>query len=95
MFVLMLCSSEGVYFRANCGTDADHLDHAVTLVGYGTTAQGVDYWLLRNSWSVLWGESGYFKVCLQLGQSQRGVTETPTSQFLHAPAHDAPYEQAC
>ncbi|GFH23535.1 Pept_C1 domain-containing protein, partial [Haematococcus lacustris] len=40
----------------------DHLDHAVTLVGYGTTEAGTDYWLLRNSWSLLWGDNGYFKM---------------------------------
>ncbi|KAL6763487.1 hypothetical protein V8C86DRAFT_2496198 [Haematococcus lacustris] len=54
--------SEGVYYRADCGHDADHLDHAVTLVGYGTTEAGTDYWLLRNSWSLLWGDNGYFKM---------------------------------
>ncbi|KAF5842784.1 hypothetical protein DUNSADRAFT_5156 [Dunaliella salina] len=60
--ITMKYYSEGVYYRENCGNTADDLDHAVTLVGYGTTPDGVNYWLLRNSWSVMWGESGYFKV---------------------------------
>lgn len=32
--------SEGVYHRDDCATDRDHLNHAVTLVGYGTTDSG-------------------------------------------------------
>jgi hypothetical protein len=30
----------GVYHRDNCGQTEDDLNHAVTLVGYGTTAEG-------------------------------------------------------
>ncbi|EER00417.1 cathepsin L, putative [Perkinsus marinus ATCC 50983] len=38
-------------------------DHAVNLVGYGTDpSSGLDYWLLRNSWSTNWGDEGYFKI---------------------------------
>jgi len=43
---------------AACGTN---LDHAVNIVGYGTTG-GVNYWLMRNSWGTTWGESGYFQI---------------------------------
>lgn len=54
--------SNGVYHRSDCGTKDEELNHAVTLVGYGTTNEGVDYWLVRNSWSKYWGDSGYMKV---------------------------------
>ena len=33
--------------------------HAVLLVGYNDTG---GYWIVKNSWSTGWGESGYFKI---------------------------------
>lgn len=46
--------STGV-FTAECGTN---LDHGVGLVGYGTL-NDVDYYILRNSWGISWGDKGY------------------------------------
>ena len=37
----------GVVTSKDCGTK---LDHAVAAVGYGTTDDGIDYYLVRNSW---------------------------------------------
>lgn len=48
----------GVFDDSRCGTS---LDHAVTLVGYGTEG-GQDYYLMRNSWGTTWGEAGYMKM---------------------------------
>lgn len=46
-------------FAEDCGTD---LNHAVTIVGYGQTDDGINYWLLKNSWGTTWGENGYMKI---------------------------------
>jgi cathepsin L len=51
----------GVFAGGN-HTNPD-LDHLVQMVGYGTDkATGQDFFLIRNSWTPLWGEDGYIRL---------------------------------
>ncbi|CAL1385679.1 unnamed protein product [Linum trigynum] len=46
--------------RKNGGSD---LMHAVLIIGYGTDpATEINYWLIRNSWGVDFGDNGYGKI---------------------------------
>lgn len=51
--------SHGIYDNNECKKNP--LNHAVLIVGYGVE-NGVNYWLVKNSWGVNWGEAGYIKM---------------------------------
>jgi C1A family cysteine protease len=51
--------SSGIFDNATaCGTN---LDHAIAAVGYGKNGDD-EYYIVRNSWSAMWGEKGYIKM---------------------------------
>ncbi|KAI4304411.1 hypothetical protein MLD38_039925 [Melastoma candidum] len=59
----------GGVFTGECGTQ---LNHGVAIVGYGTTDDGMDYWLVKNSWGTSWGEGGYIRMMRNI-EDYRGL----------------------
>ena len=51
----------------DCGTN---VDHAMLAVGYGTD-DGKDYYLVKNSWTTMWGDHGYIKI--GRGGDEKGI----------------------
>uniref|UniRef100_A0A4W4G0K9 Peptidase C1A papain C-terminal domain-containing protein n=1 Tax=Electrophorus electricus TaxID=8005 RepID=A0A4W4G0K9_ELEEL len=59
----------GIYDDPQCGMSKVTLD--VLLVGYGSE-NGVDYWIIKNSWGTGWGEKGYMRL-LRNGSNFCGI----------------------
>ena len=59
----------------DCGLE---LDHGVLAVGYGTTDDGQDYYLVKNSWGPTWGENGYVRVGREKGVGVCGIQMEPS-----------------
>jgi cathepsin L len=60
-----------------CKKDAV-IDHAVLLVGYGKDKDTNDkYWVIKNSWSLKWGEQGNIRLLRHEGDAYCGTDHQP------------------
>ncbi|GLT62996.1 hypothetical protein SLA2020_355950 [Shorea laevis] len=54
-------NGQGIYIRPADEQIEIDKKHAVLIVGYGED-DGVQYFLIQNSWGLVWGNGGYAKV---------------------------------
>jgi cathepsin F len=78
--------TETGYIQAGCISEYDKcnaasIDHAVLLTGYGVE-DGVEYWMIKNSWGEDWGDSGYYR--LLKGVNQCGVVSFVSHSVVKA-----------
>ena len=50
--------SSGIYFEEKCTTE---INHGALLIGFGSE-DGNDFWIVKNSFGVQWGELGYIRI---------------------------------
>lgn len=68
--------------------------HVVKLIGWGTTADGEDYWLLANQWNINWGDQGYVKFkrgTNECGIEREVVAAMPSTKNLIKEVGDSDY----
>ena len=46
----------GIYSEKTTGS----INHEISVVGYGVSDDGIEYWIGRNSWGTYWGDYGFF-----------------------------------
>jgi C1A family cysteine protease len=56
-----------------------NINHAVVVVGWGT-ADGIPYWIVRNSWGSEWGQSGY--ILMERGVNRCQIESYPAAVIV-------------
>ncbi|XP_075380368.1 procathepsin L-like isoform X1 [Mycteria americana] len=71
----------GIFSSIFC---SQRVNHGMLAVGYGTSQEygrNVSYWILKNSWSEVWGEQGYIRL-LKGANNQCGVANQASFPVL-------------
>ena len=76
-----------MFFIFYSPTGKNTTTHSALVVGYGKE-NGREYWIVKNSWSSLWGEHGYIKVAMK--DDLCGVTEYPVAVIVKHPSFHLP-----
>ncbi|KAF4516388.1 hypothetical protein B566_EDAN008511 [Ephemera danica] len=72
---------EGIYSEPNClkSNFVNELNHEMLVVGYGKK-NGIDYWIVKNSFGETWGENGY--VLVKRGVNTCGIASDATFPII-------------
>ncbi|MFF4322989.1 C1 family peptidase [Streptomyces sp. NPDC001568] len=76
-----------VYDEPLCS--ATQTDHWVTVVGYGTTLAGEDYWTVKNDYGTTWGELGFIRMSRNK-DNQCGIATAAEEPVLNPAPYTAP-----
>ncbi|NWU89861.1 CATL1 protein, partial [Upupa epops] len=71
----------GIFSSMFC---SQQVNHGMLAVGYGVSQEqghNISYWILKNSWSELWGEQGYIRL-LKGSSNQCGVANQASFPML-------------
>ena len=75
--------------------DTIEINHEVSVIGYGVTEDGTEYWIGRNSWGTYWGDYGFFYMQMytdNLGIEQDCTAGIPTFRPNISSTNETPVE---
>jgi len=73
----------GTYTSTKCKNGPQDVNHAVLATGYGTDKNGMDYWIVKNSWGYDWGFHGYFHI--ERGVNMCGLAQCTSFALIKPP----------